>query len=190
MGKAVKEVLNFFKNRRSVSVNFISEPGPNKDQLTEILKMGVRCPDHGRLEPWRILVISEENAKMKIVSAMDKIGRKRDMDTDKLEKSKSRFLKSPVILAVIASPKKGRIPIEEQILSAGALCMCILNAALANGWGANWLTGWTAHDPEFKDDVLGLLEHESVAGYIHIGTNIKLLEDRDRPDLNDIVAYL
>ena len=190
MGKVTKEVLDFFESRRSVSVNFLGPPGPNHGQLSDILKMGLRCPDHGRLEPWRILVISEENAKNKVVSAMDRLGQKRDMDKDKLEKSKSRFLKSPLILAVIASPKEGRIPIEEQILSTGALCMCILNAALAHGWGATWLTGWTAHDPEFRGKVLGLSEHESVAGYIHIGTKLKLLEDRDRPDLNDIVGYL
>ena len=189
MGKAVKEVLNFFKNRRSVSVNFISEPGPNKDQLTEILKMGVRCPDHGRLEPWRILVISEENAKMKIVSAMDKIGRKRDMDTDKLEKSKSRFLKSPVILAVIASPKEGRIPIEEQILSAGALCMCILNAALANGWGANWLTGWMANDKELGRLAFNTSKNEFVAGYLYVGSFDESSTDRPRPQLEKKISY-
>ena len=65
MEKATKEVLEFFKSRRSVSVNFLGPPGPNQSQLSDILKMGLRCPDHGRLEPWRILVISEENAKNK-----------------------------------------------------------------------------------------------------------------------------
>ena len=93
------------------------------------------------------------------------------------------------MLVVISSLKEGKIPESEQILSAGAVCISILNAALAYGWGANWLTGWTAHDEEFKKTALNLSENETIAGYIHIGTNTKILEDRDRPNLSKVVEW-
>ena len=67
--------------------------------------------------------------------------------------------------------------------------MAILNAASAHGWGANWLTGWTAHDIEFKEAAFGLLSEEKIAGYIHLGTNSKVLEDRPRPDLQSKVEF-
>ncbi len=183
-----KEVLNFLENRRSASASFLRRPAPNRKQLENILKIGLRCPDHGRLEPWRVIVLSQ-NALNDVVSSIDNIGLNANIDPKKLEKSKSRFLNAPLVLVVVSSVKDGNIPISEQILSAGAVCMSILNAAHAYGWGACWITGWTAHDRVFKKTVLNLLDHETIAGYIHIGTNVKILEDRDRPNLNNVVEW-
>ena len=186
----IKKASEFFSSRRSVSVRNLKYPGPSEKQIMDILKSAFRVPDHGKLEPWRIVLITEDNKKS-YISMIEKRGKEVGIDSHKVEKSIVNLSKTPLIVTVICSPiNDTKIPEIEQILSCGALCLNILNNFLANGWGANWLTGWTAHDPEFRGKVLGLSEHESVAGYIHIGTNIKLLEDRDRPDLNDIVAYL
>ena len=182
------EVIKFLESRRSASAGFLTSPAPGKSELKNILKMGLRSPDHGRLEPWRIIVLSPNTLK-EIASHVNSIGLKNKMDPDKLEKSKNRFLKSPLVLVVISSLKEGKIPESEQILSAGAVCISILNAALAYGWGANWLTGWTAHDEEFKKTALNLSENETIAGYVHIGTNTKILEDRHRPDLSKVVEW-
>ena len=188
MAEKQENIISFLENRRSASAGFLTKPIPNKEELIDILKIGLRCPDHGRLEPWRIQILSPEKL-MAVASEVEKIGQKREIDPDKLEKSKNRFLKSPLVILVIFSPKEGKIPIDEQLLSAGAVCMSILNAALAYGWGANWLTGWTSHDMEFKKTAFGLSSEEKIAGYIHIGTNSKLLEDRPRPDLNNKIEF-
>tara|TARA_B100001996_G_scaffold205790_1_gene157685 strand:+ start:11855 stop:12418 length:564 start_codon:yes stop_codon:yes gene_type:complete len=185
---ASDEVIKFLESRRSASASFLTSPAPTKSELKTILKMGLRSPDHGRLEPWRIIVLSP-NALKEIAFHVSSVGLKNKVDPDKLEKSKNRFLNSPLVLVVISSLRESKIPAPEQILSAGAVCMSILNAALANGWGACWLTGWTAHDEEFKKTALNLSENETIAGYIHIGTNTKMLEDRDRPDLSKVVEW-
>ncbi len=182
------EVISFLENRRSASSGFLTLPAPSKSELKNILKMGLRSPDHGRLEPWRIIVLPP-NALKGVASHVHSIGLKNKIDPDKLEKSKNRFLRSPLVLVVVSSIKESKVPASEQILSAGAVCVSILNAALAYGWGANWLTGWTSHDEEFKKTALNLSEYETVAGYIHIGTNTKPLGDRDRPNLSKVVEW-
>jgi nitroreductase len=89
-----------------------------------------------------------------------------------------------IIAAPVASAK---VPEIEQVLSAGAVCLSLLNAALAAGWGANWLTGWPAYDRGFVEDGLGLTSGEFIAGFMHIGTESTVPTDRPRPDI-DVIA--
>ena len=87
-------------------------------------------------------------------------------------------------MAVVESPQDSpKIPAIEQTYSAGAVCLSLLNAALASGWGANWLTGWIAHDRPFVEQELGLSAAERIAGFIHLGTEGAAPPDRPRPDL-------
>ncbi len=83
-----------------------------------------------------------------------------------------------------------KIPAIEQTYSAGAVCLALLNAALAAGWGANWLSGWVAHDRGFVNEALGLAENERVAGYIHLGTETSEPPERPRPDLDSVTTWL
>ena len=93
------------------------------------------------------------------------------------------FADAPVIVAVVGSPvPSDKVPAVEQTLSAGALCLGLLNAALAAGWGANWLTGWTALDAEFLSGALGCGPGEYVAGYVVIGSETSAPPERPRPD--------
>jgi nitroreductase len=104
---------------------------------------------------------------------------------------RSQFSDSHLAVAVVYSPKPSdKIPEFEQLLSAGAVCLSLLNATLAAGWGANWLTGWAAHDPEFVATHLGLAPRERVAGLIHIGTETAAPPDRPRPDLDAITTWV
>ena len=101
-----------------------------------------------------------------------------------VEKAAAVFSNAGLIVTVVASPVEGaKIPAIEQTLSAGAVCLSVLNAALAAGWGANWVTGFGAHDPEFRQNALGLAENEYVAGFIHIGSSEAAPPDRPRPDI-------
>ncbi|MCV6627518.1 MAG: nitroreductase, partial [Cellvibrionaceae bacterium] len=111
--------------------------------------------------------------------------------SEDIAKMKSQFADANLVVAVIESPKaSAKIPSIEQTYSAGAACLSLLNAALASGWGANWLSGWASHDRDFVEVGLGLEHHERVAGFIHIGTEKATPPERPRPNLDDIVSWV
>jgi nitroreductase len=147
----------------------------------------------GRLElaPWRFLVLRKEG-RAALVDALAACFRADHPEAtpDQIEKEHSRYANTPLIVGVIsrAAPHV-KIPEWEQVLSAGAACMNLVNAAHAMGFGANWVTGWAAYDRSCLD-LLGVGENERVAGFIHIGTPTAALEDRPRPKLDDIVTKL
>ncbi|SFR41307.1 nitroreductase family protein [Litoreibacter janthinus] len=184
------DALEFLLTRRSRPHKTLTAPAPDRDALLPLLTAAARTPDHGKLEPWRFIVL--EHAAMHRLSELARqrsteLGRSPD-DTDKIA---AMFLTAPLSVAVVASPKASeKIPEIEQTLSAGAVCLALLNSALAAGWGANWLTGWTAFDREFLIKGLDLAEHEYVAGFIHIGTETSTPPDRPRPDLDAITTWL
>lgn len=100
-------------------------------------------------------------------------------------------MQGALAVAVVAAPKASeKIPEHEQALSAGAVCLSLLNAALAAGWGANWLSGWAATDQPFLSATLGLREREWVAGFIHLGSETAPPPDRPRPDVAALTTWL
>jgi nitroreductase len=188
MSSKNKIVMDFLLSRRSHSAKTLTDPIPNDDSLEKILTAAARSPDHGKLEPWRFLIL-EKKTMSKLANEVSRIGGIRGIDKHKVEKSAATFLKSPLIVAVVSSPKiTERIPLIEQQLSAGAVCLSLLNAAHAEGWGANWLTGWVAYDEMFLVSVLGLSVNEFVAGFIHIGSPTVDSLERNRPDLQKITS--
>ena len=114
-----------------------------------------------------------------------------ELDEKTTAKTVAGFTQGDVIVAVISSPKpSAKVPLWEQQLSAGAVCLGLLNAALASGWGANWLTGPMAYDPVFRRDFLGCAEGEAVAGFLHIGTETVAPPERPRPDVGALTTWL
>ena len=95
----------------------------------------------------------------------------------------------PVAVIEVQQPSE-KIPAIEMTYAAGAACLALLNAALASGWGANWLSGWPSHDPGFGVEALGLAENERIAGLIHIGTEKATPPDRPRPDIDAITTWV
>ncbi|WP_323038394.1 nitroreductase [Gemmobacter sp.] len=183
-------VLDFLLTRRSRPAKLLAAPVPDRAGLELLLTAAARVPDHGKLEPWRFIVL-EKPALNRIADAVVPRAAERGMDAEQTAKGRSQFDDSPLAVAVIASPKGfERIPEIEQTLSAGAVCLSLLNAALAAGWGASWLTGWAAHDRDFMAAQLGLQPGEWVAGFIHIGTAKSAPPDRPRPDLAAITTWV
>ena len=184
------DTLDFLLTRRSRPAKTLTGPGPDRATLTTLLTAAARTPDHGKLEPWRFIVL--EGAALERLHALTLArGAERGEDPDKLTKASAAWRGAPVAIAVIASPKPSdKIPEVEQTLSAGAACLALLNAALASGWGANWLSAWMAYDRPFLSQGLGLAAHEFVAGYIHIGTETAPPPERPRPDLEQVVTWV
>ncbi len=179
----------FLKTRRSRPAKMLHPPAPEGEALRELLTMAARAPDHGKLEPWRFIVMGPET-RAAFADAAEARGRERGLEPARIEKSVSGFRTSPLIVAVVASPKPSdKVPGIEQILSAANVAYGLLNAALASGWGANWLTGWMAHDEPLLAETLGLKEGETLVGFIHIGTADRTPPDRPRPDIDAITEW-
>ena len=184
------ETTAFLRTRRSRPAKTLAEPVPGRDEVRALLEIAARTPDHGKLEPWRFLVL-ERPALLRLAEAVPPHGAMARIEPERIEKMVRQFADAHLAVAVIASPRPSdKIPQVEQQLSAGAVCYGLLIAALAAGWGANWLTGWAAHDRRFAEGALGIAEHESVAGFIHIGTETSAPPERPRPDLDAIVTWV
>ena len=177
--------------RRSVPSRLLSEPGPNPEQLHRLLTAAVRVPDHGKLAPWRFLKI-EGDVRLRLGDRLAERSRERDPNASEaaVEKDRLRFSFAPTIISVIARlTPEHKVPEIEQLLSGGAVCFALLLAAQAEGFGAQWLTGWPAYDPVVRQ-LLGVGEHERVLGFIHIGTAREQAPERVRPDPNDLLSDL
>ncbi|WP_298260706.1 nitroreductase family protein [uncultured Litoreibacter sp.] len=190
MNNLNQAALDFLLTRRSRPYKTLTTPAPDKADLLPLLTAAARTPDHGKLEPWRFIVLTQP-ALLRLSELARTRGGELGHADDQIDKIAAMFLTAPLSVAVIASPKDSpKIPQMEQILSAGAASLALLNAALAAGWGANWLTGWTAHDRPFLTQGLDLKSHEFVAGFIHLGTQTTTPPDRPRPDLAAITTWM
>ncbi|MFT4277516.1 MAG: nitroreductase [Rhodopseudomonas sp.] len=185
----MSDVISFLETRRSVKPREMTGPGPSPDQLETILTIGARVPDHGKIAPWRFIVFEgDARARAGEVIADVFVRKNPGATAAEIAAEKARLLEAPLVIAVVSSPKPHpKVPVWEQELSAGASCMNIVSAATALGYGANWLTGWIAFDPEVLSG-LGLRGDEKLAGFIHIGTRPKDIEDRPRPTLSEVVT--
>lgn len=176
-------MLETLDARRSVPSRLLGAPGPDQDTLLRMLRSAVRVPDHGKRTPFRFLRI-EGDARHALGRFLAARSRARTPDAPEavFEKDAGRFGHAPVIIAVVAQlgPDE-KIPAQERLLTAGCVCFALLQAAQACGFGAQWLTGWAAYDPEVTA-YLGLAGHESIAGFIHIGTAQGEAAERERPE--------
>ena len=175
--------LNFLKTRKSGSVKALGPPGPSTAQITEILEIAVRVPDHGKLAPWRF-VLFEGVARAdigKIFAERWKVLHP-DYNEESIAFQRGLFMRAPVVIAVVskAAPHV-KIPEWEQLLSSAAVCYNMVLAATAMGFDAQWQTDWVAYDKE-TSAAIGLKGSERVSGIICIGTTTAPLEDRPRPD--------
>lgn len=190
MAEARPDVLDFLLTRRSRPAKTLTGPVPDRAALIPILTAGLRTPDHGKLEPWRLIVL-EKPALDRLADLAVARGQAIGQEADRLQKSHRQFADADLVVAVVASPVASpKVPEAEQILSAGAVCLAVLNAALASGWGANWLTGAMATDAVFLADGLHIAAPDFIAGFIHIGSETSAPPERPRPEIDAKVTWL
>lgn len=184
------EALDFLLSRRSRPAKTLTTPVPDRATVEKILTAAARTPDHGKLEPWRFIVLSA-GAMPRLAEVAEQRGRALGLDDEQITKGRTQFDQGNLAIAVIEAQKPSeKIPALEQTYSAGAVCLALLNAALAAGWGANWLSGWPSHDRDFMEQALDLGPHEKIAGFVHIGTETSTPPDRPRPDLHAITTWV
>tara|TARA_R110000787_G_scaffold163243_1_gene276463 strand:+ start:1403 stop:1981 length:579 start_codon:yes stop_codon:yes gene_type:complete len=182
--------LLFLQTRRSRPAKTLGLPVPDREAVLPLLTAAARTPDHGKLEPWRFIVL-ENGAMSRLADVVQTCGETLGHPPEQIEKGRSQFDQGALAVVVVEVRKPSeKIPPLEQTYSAGAVCLALLNAALAAGWGANWLSGWPSHDRGFMRDGLALGDHERIAGIIHIGTETALPPERPRPNIESITSWL
>jgi len=182
-------VRDYLLTRRSVGIAFLQEPGPNAAELEQILTIGTRVPDHGKIAPWRLIVIDGDNRAKAGQRLAEIAGRNNpSLDEASLEVERKRFLPAPLTIGVISAPQAHpKVPEFEQLLSAGNVALNLVHAAHALGFAASWVTRWYAFDAA-AGAMLGARAGERFVGFVHIGTPTTSIEDRPRPALDSIVS--
>ncbi|MFT3973859.1 MAG: nitroreductase [Amaricoccus sp.] len=181
------DALEFLLTRRSRPAKLLTAPAPGRDELLRLLTAAAHVPDHGKLEPWRFVVI-EGAGRDRFARAIRARAAETGQDADK---GALAFEQAPLAVAVVGVPKPSdKAPPIEQTLSVGAAALSLVNAALAAGWGASWLTGWPAYDRDLLARELGVAGDEWLAGFVYIGTCNTAPPERPRPDVPSLVTWL
>jgi nitroreductase len=181
--------LQLLLTRRSGSAKSMTGPGPSASELDLILEAAARVPDHGKLAPWHFIVFEgEARTDFGELLAGCVLLDDAQASEERLRLERERFLRAPVIVAVVSRVREGvPIPEWEQVLSAGAACQNLVLAAHALGYVANWITDWCAYHPRIRDR-LGLKSGERIAGFVYLGTSAVPLEERKRADFRTLVT--
>ena len=184
---ASPQTLDLLLSRRSGSAKAMRGPGPSDEQIKTFITAASRVPDHGKLAPWRFLVIrGEARGALGDVLVTALTTSEPETTGERIALEQRRFLRAPVVIAVVSHVREGiAIPEWEQILSSGAACQTLCLAAHAQGFVANWITEWPAYHPIVRE-ALGLHAGERIAGFIYLGHPVEPLVDRPRPRFEDI----
>lgn len=162
--------LDQLLSRRSVGP--LQEPAPDGADLDLILDAGLRAPDHGRLRPWRFVVIRGE-ARLVFGEKLGETAAVRDPATAATlaERYRAWVRRTPMLIAVGAAVRPGNIPEIEQLLAAGAAAMNMLNALHMLGYGGMWVTGPNTYDPGVNR-LLGFESPSRLVGFLTAGTPV------------------
>jgi nitroreductase len=158
-------------SRRSVPALQLREPGPSAEQIDAAIDAALRAPDHGGLKPWRfVLIQGAARASLSELFVQRLQQREPDTPPGKLEKARTMPLTAPLVIAVASQLRQDhKVPELEQLLAAGAGVMNLLNAFHAQGFGAIWLTGGNAYDPQVAA-ALGFEAGQRCLGFVYVGS--------------------
>ena len=183
------ETLALLARRRSTKIAEFAEPGPNAEQIDALIRLAARVPDHGKIGPWRFVIIEGEGSVRAGEKLADVIADDSGVDEVRLQFARETFTRAPVTVMVVSNTvvPHPKVPEWEQIQSASAACLALLVAAHAMGFAGCWLTEWPAYDERARA-ALGLTEHERVAGFVYLGTAREAATERVRADYRSRVS--
>ncbi|RIA37925.1 nitroreductase [Hephaestia caeni] len=181
--------LALLSSRRSGKPRDLTAPGPDAAQLDRILTIAARTPDHGKLAPWRFVVVPDDRRDAFAALLREAyLAERPEAKRLELEAVEQFARQAPTLVIALSAPRtESHIPLWEQQLSAGAACMNLLHAATAMGFAGGWLTGWAAYSDRVRD-AFGAAP-ERIAGFLFLGTPCKPLDERPRPEPDRIVRY-
>ncbi|RDV07009.1 nitroreductase [Sphingorhabdus pulchriflava] len=177
----------YLASRRSGKPRDMIVPGPDAAQLGVILQIAIRTPDHGKLFPWRFVVIEDRDAFAALLHKAF-VSANPEARPAQIEAAIAPAHFAPTLVLLLYAPQESpKIPLWEQQLSVGAVGMNLLHAAHAHGFVASWITGWTSYDPTVRDVICE--GEEQIAGLFYIGTASQPLEERPRPEPQNIIRH-
>jgi nitroreductase len=186
----MNSLLDTLQSRHSFPASQLTEPAPDEQQLNDILQCAITAPDHGKLCPWRFIIIrgSARNALADVFVEAAK-SRDKDISEQKLERLSEKPLRSPLIVVIVTTltPNHPKAPEIEQTLSAGAAAQLLQLGATATGFGSIWLSGENAYDENVKQ-ALGIEAKDQITGFLYLGTPPESRPTRRRPELADHVS--
>ena len=189
----MKNIIDFLQIRRSVTAKSMTNENFNDEDLNIILNCGIRVPDHGALNPWKITVIKND-AKLRIgndVLAKEFKINYPEASEDEIDYERKRFCRASVVIAVLFKPvSHPKIPLWEMELSAGAVCTTLLIASQSLGYAAQWLTEWYAYNRNMIMELGGNPDTDKIAGFIYIGNKDKSPIERRRPKKENVIEYI
>lgn len=180
--------MSLLLTRRSGKARDMITPGPDAAQLKRILTAAARVPDHGKLAPWRFVIVPADR-RMALADALEAIFVAEKPAAGRGERAAARAFahQAPCLVVVVHRPRSdSHIPLREQASSASAAAMTLAHAAHAEGFSACWLTGWAAYSP----GVCALFGEagDHIIGFMFLGTPGKPVEERARADYDDVVS--
>ena len=184
---------NFYLKRRSVLARKMSPRPIKENDLNQIIQAGIRVPDHGALNPWKLVIIQgEQLGKIdKEVILNEYIKKHPNSDKNFQEIESKRLQRAGAVIAVISTPvDHPSIPLWEMHLSSGAVCMNLLSCAQSLGYAAQWLTEWYSYNDKMLTYLGGRIGIDKISGFIYIGHKIEEPKERKRPNPADVVNYL
>ena len=184
---------NFYLNRRSVLAKKMKNHPIKDEHIDLIVKAGIRVPDHGALNPWKIKIIKGEKLKITDEEVILPEFKKTNpqASNDMLEIESKRLQRASVVLAVLSTPvDHPKISKWEMVLSSGAVCMNLLSCAQSLGYAAQWLTEWYSYNDRMIKVVGGKPDTDKLAGFIYIGDKEKEPVERRRPKNENVINYL
>lgn len=184
-GQVSPETLELLAQRRSCAPQTLAAPAPEGRELMDLLRLAARVPDHGKLFPWRFILLRGA-AKAELAARYEQLAKNRP-DPEKAAGVLFKLKTPPLAVVVVSRVSEGPIPAWEQLLSAGACCQNLAIAATAMGYGVNWITDWYSYDPK-AIALLGLEANEQVAGVVLIGTPTEAPLERVRPEVEELTT--
>ena len=184
---------NFFSKRRSVLAKKMMPNEIIQSDIDKILAAGIRVPDHGALNPWKIKVIIGEKLKKIDEDIILSEFKKQNPNANQtsLEIESKRLQRASVVFAVISTPvEHPKIPKWEMRLSSGAVCMNLLSCAQSLGYAAQWLTEWYAYNEKMLEYLGGRKNLDRISGFIYVGHKTEQPNERRRPEPEKIITYL
>lgn len=186
----MNSLLDTLHARHSFPASQLTEPAPNEQQLNDILQCAITAPDHGKLSPWRFIVI-RGSARQALGDVFAQAATLRDpeLSEQKIERMREKPLRSPLIVVIVTTltPDHPKAPEIEQTLSAGAAVQLMQLGATATGFGSIWLSGANAYDENVKQ-ALGIESKDQITGFLYLGTAPDAQPTRRRPELADHVT--
>ncbi len=179
---------SYFATRRSGRPAQMIAPTPDTETIYAMIEMALRTPDHGKLAPWRFIIIDDERRKdFKALLAQVFLQDCPSASDNQIETACKMASYAPSLVIMIYSPKQSKIPIFEQLLSAGAVGMNFLHAAHIHGFVGSWITGWPAYHETIRQSFCET--HEKIAGFFYLGTSDTELIERPRPIAHEHISH-